>query len=313
MLDPVRPAKLGIMLPLMDKMTGMRSWSELREMAVRAEEIGFDSIWGADHFLYKIEGDSLPKGCWEVWSMLCAIAACTSRVELGTLVLGMGFRNPALLAKMADTLEEISNGRLILGIGAGYHKFEYDAFGYPFDYKYSRFEEGLKILHGLLRNGKVDFAGRFSSARECELRPRGPRPNGPPIMIGSKGPKMLKLMARYCDSWNGFWDDIQNSPAGYACVKPRLDSACEAVGRDPATLGRSVTLLVADESSEPWWASMPFEEDVGQVKPLQGAPEDIAASLREFADLGIDTIQLQLDSCTVENIEKLGPVLEALR
>lgn len=313
MLDPVRPAKLGIMLPLMDKMTGMRSWSELREMAVRAEEIGFDSIWGADHFLYKIEGDSLPKGCWEVWSMLCAIAACTSRVELGTLVLGMGFRNPALLAKMADTLEEISNGRLILGIGAGYHKFEYDAFGYPFDYKYSRFEEGLKILHGLLRNGKVDFAGRFSSARECELRPRGPRPNGPPIMIGSKGPKMLKLMARYCDSWNGFWDDIQNSPAGYARVKPRLDSACEAVGRDPATLGRSVTLLVADESSEPWWASMPFQEDVGQVKPLQGAPEDIAASLREFADLGIDTIQFQLDSCTVENIEKLGPVLEAFR
>ena len=166
MIDRVRPAKLGIMLPLMDKGAGMRRWAELRDLVVCAEEIGFDSIWAADHLLYKLADDSPPKGCYEVWSILCAIAACTSRVELGTLVIGMGFRNPALLAKMADTLEEISQGRLILGIGAGYHQFEYEAFGYPFDYKYSRFEEGLKILHGLLREGKVDFEGRFSDDRE---------------------------------------------------------------------------------------------------------------------------------------------------
>ena len=310
---PLRPAKLGIMLPLMDKGTGLRRWSELREMVVCAEEIGFDSIWAADHLLYKLADDSPPKGCYEVWSILCAIAACTRRVELGTLVIGMGFRNPALLAKMADTLEEISQGRLILGIGAGYHQFEYDAFGYPFDYKYSRFEEGLKILHGLLRDGKVDFEGRFSSAKSCELKPRGPRPNGPPLMIGSKSPKMLNLMARYADSWNAFWEHVQNRPAGYARIKPILDQACEAVGRDPATLGRTVTLLVADASSELWWKSMPFSEDVGQIEPLQGDPEDIADTLKAFADLGIDHIQLQLDSCTVANIEKLGRVLEALQ
>ena len=313
MPHPVRPAKVGIMLPLMDKGTGMRRWSELRDMVVCAEECGFDSIWAADHFLYKIEDDAPPKGCWEVWSLLCAIAACTSRIELGTLVMGMGFRNPALLAKMADTLEEISDGRLILGVGAGYHKYEYDAFGYPFDYKYSRFEEGLKILHGLLRDGEVDFEGRFSSAKACQLKPRGPRPNGPPIMIGSKSPKMLKLMVQYCDSWNAFWEHVQNRPAGYARIKPILDAACEAAGRDPVTLGRTVTLLVADESSDPWWKRMPFEEDVGQIEPLMGAPEDIAATFKEFADLGIDHIQLQLDSCTVENIEKLAPVLQAFR
>ena len=313
MSHPVRPLKLGSMLPLMYKDAGMRSWSELREMVICAEEIGFDSIWAADHFLYKLADDAPPKGCYEVWSILCAIAACTRRVELGTLVIGKGFRNPALLAKIVDTLEEISQGCLTLGIGAGYHRCEYDAFGYPFDYKYSRFEEGLKILHGLLHEGKVYFEGRFSTAKACELKPRGPRPNGPPLMIGSKSPKMLNLMASNCDSWNAFWEHVQNRPEGYARIKPILGQSYESVGRDPATLGRTVTLLVADESSEPWWKSMPFPEDVEQIEPLQGDPEDIADTLKAFADLGIDHIQLQLDSCTVANIEKLGRVLEALQ
>ena len=308
-----RPAKIGIMLPIMEKNTGCRSWGELKDMAQLVEGMGFDSVWLPDHFLYKLENDEPAKGCWEAWSMLCAMAACTQRVELGTLVLGMGFRNPALLAKMADTLEEISNGRLILGIGAGYHKFEYDAFGYPFDYKYSRFAEGIEILHGLLRNGQVDFQGRFSSAANCELKPRGPRPNGPPLMMGSKGPKMLKLMGRYCDMWNGFWDDIGNSPKGYAQLVAKIDAACTEVGRDPATLARSVTVLIADDTSEPWWEDMPFDNDadLGALKPLYGDPDSIAATLKEFVSLGVSSIQLHLDNCTPQTIEGLAPVLAA--
>ena len=311
--NPRRKAKVGIMLPIMEKTDGNRSWTELKDMVQLVEAMGFDSVCLPDHFLYKLENNEPAKGCWEAWSMLCAMAACTERVELGTLVLGMGFRNPALLAKMADTLEEISGGRLILGIGAGYHRFEYDAFGYPFDYKYSRFAEGIEILHGLLKNGRVDFEGRFSSAHQCELKPRGPRPNGPPLMMGSKGPKMMKLMGRYCDMWNGFWDDIGNSPEGYAQVKPLIDAACTDVGRDPATLERSVTVLIADETSEPWWEDMPFDNDadLGALKPLLGTPTEIAQSLREFAALGISNIQIHLDGCDSQSIEKLGPILDA--
>jgi len=225
----------------------------------------------------------------------------------------MGFRNPALLAKMADTVDEVSGGRLILGLGAGYHKFEYDAFGYPFDYKYSRFAEGLEIIHGLLKNGHVDFQGRFYSARECELKPRGPRAEGPPIMIGSKGPKMLRLMARYGDMWNGFWDDVGNSAKGYAQVLPLLDEACAEVGRDPNTLQRTVTVLVADETAEPWWESMPFDNaaDLEALIPLHGSAGDIAESLLEFVELGVSSIQIHLDTCTVQTVERLAAVLEA--
>ena len=308
-----RRTKVGLMVPIMEKTTGSRSWTEIRDIAQLAESIGFDSLWAPDHFLYKLENDEPAKGCWECWSVISALAACTETVEIGTIVLAMGFRNPALLAKMADTVDEISGGRLVLGLGAGYHKFEYDAFGYPFDYKYSRFAEGLEIIHGLLKNGHVDFQGKFYSARECELKPRGPRADGPPIMIGSKGPKMLKLMARYGDIWNGFWDDVGNSAKGYAQLLPRIDGACEAAGRDPKTLERTVTVLIADATAEPWWEDMPFDNDndLGALKPLHGSPEEIAVSMREFVDLGVSSIQIHLDPCTPQSVERLAPVLEA--
>ncbi len=297
-----RPAKVGLLLPLMEKTTGMRSWAEIREMAELAEAIGFDSLWVVDHFLYKLENDEPPNGVWECWSMLSALAACTKTAELGTLVIGTGFRNPALLAKMADTVDEISGGRLILGVGAGYHKFEYDAFGYPFDYKYSRFAEAIQIVHGLLKNGHIDFQGRFYSARECELKPRGPRPEGPPTMIGSKGRKMLRLVGRYADMWNGFWDDAGSSSRRLAEVRSLIDEACEEVGRDPATLARTVTVLIADDNSIPYWDKA--------VKPLKGAPADIAESLRAFAAHGASSIQIHLDPTTPGTIERLAPVLE---
>lgn len=307
-----RPVKIGLMLPHTEKSSGIRSWTEIREMAELAEDIGFDSLWVVDHFLYKLENDDPPKGVWECWSLLSALAACTKTAELGTLVLGMGFRNPALLAKMADTVDEISGGRLILGVGAGYHKFEYDAFGYPFDYKYSRFAEGIEIVHGLLKNGHIDFQGRFYCARECELKPRGPRPEGPPIMIGSKGHKMLRLVGRYADMWNGFWDDLGNTPQGFTAVRPLIDEACEEVGRDPATLARTVTVLIAEEDADPWWQAQPIPNvDLQGLKPLNGAPADIAGVLREYVDEGVSGLQIHLDRTTLESIERLVPVLEA--
>ena len=165
--------KVGLLLSVAEGSAGGR-WTNLKAMAQHAEAAGFDSLWIADHFMIPGGSDEPPHGRWECWSILSSLAAVTTRIELGTLVTCTSFRNPALLAKMLDTVEEISDGRLILGLGAGYYEPEYRAFGFPFDHRLDRFEEALQIVHGLLRNGAIDFQGRYYEARDCELRPRGP-------------------------------------------------------------------------------------------------------------------------------------------
>ncbi len=311
-----RSLKVGLMLPQTEGMRGpgIRGWKEVNEMAVLAEEVGFDSLWLVDHLLYKLDGEDRARGVWEVWSLLSAIAATTSRVELGTLVLAMGWRNPALLAKMAATVEEISGGRLILGLGAGYHKFEYDAFGFPYDYRVSRFEEAIQIVHGLLRNGEIDFEGRYYRARECELRPRGPRAGGPPILIGTSKPRMLAAMAKYADSWNAYYDDTHNQVDGIRRLRPIIDAACREQGRDPATLERTVTVLIADSTVDPWWDRLPSEQTVGQspLVPLSGIPEAVAEVLREYEREGIAHVQISMEPTNCKTIEGLASVLEAL-
>src|SRR5204863_9724625 len=148
------------------------SYGELREIAQAAEGVGLDSIWVYDHLLFRAPGEPTT-GIYEAWSMLAALAADTSRVEVGTVVLAIPFRNPAILAKMAATIEEISGGRLILGLGAGWNEPEFDAFGIPFDHRVGRFEEALQIVLPLLREGHADFHGRFYRADDAVLVPRG--------------------------------------------------------------------------------------------------------------------------------------------
>src|SRR5712692_990888 len=186
--------KIGFVLLMSE--TRVSGYSEVRDMALQAEAEGFDSIWLYDHLLYRQPGEP-STGIRESWTILSALAEATQRIELGTLVLCTQFRNPALLAKMATTLDEVSQGRLILGLGAGWNEPEFQAFGFPFDHRVSRFEEALQILKPLLHDGHVDFAGRYYQARNCEILPRGPRSEGPPLMVGSEGgPRMLKLTAR---------------------------------------------------------------------------------------------------------------------
>ncbi|MBA2454796.1 MAG: LLM class flavin-dependent oxidoreductase [Chloroflexia bacterium] len=199
-----RPIEVGLFVPPSEipHLGSISSWNDLVAFAIRAESLGFDSLWLADHLLLDFGPDKAPIGCWDCWSLLAALAAATNRIELGPLVSCTGYRNPAMLAKMADTVEEINGGRLILGLGAGWHEPEFHSFGFPYDHRVSRFEEALQIIVPLLRGEHVDVQGRYHHAQNCQLRPRGPRPVGPPILIGAKGPRMMRLAATYADVWD---------------------------------------------------------------------------------------------------------------
>src|SRR5215208_4032935 len=174
-----RPLKVGLILPDTEREMGGATarWTDLVQMARMAEDLGFDSIWNADHLIYRFPGKEV-QGPWESWSLLAALAAVTTRVEIGPLVACTSFRNPALLAKIADTVDEVSGGRLILGLGAGWHAPEYKAFGYPFDQRVSRFEKALQIIVPLLKGEQVTFHGKFYDVDDVVLTPRGPRPGG---------------------------------------------------------------------------------------------------------------------------------------
>ena len=227
-------------------------WPELREMARVAEAIGFDVLFVPDHLLFRESSpdNAIPvempagktRGIWEAWTVLAALAEATRRIELGPFVACNSFRNPALLAKMAVTLDEVSAGRLVLGIGAGWHEPEYHAFGFPYDHRVGRLEEALQIISALLRKGHVDFQGRFYSARDCEIAPRGPRPAGPPILIGAQRPRMIRLAATYADIYDA---DFHLDPSAVATCFEAVDEACCLAGRDRRTLQRGAATTVA--------------------------------------------------------------------
>jgi alkanesulfonate monooxygenase SsuD/methylene tetrahydromethanopterin reductase-like flavin-dependent oxidoreductase (luciferase family) len=299
--------KVGLILPETERQMngGSARWTDLAEMARLGEEIGVDSLWFTDHLIHRVPGEE-PRGMWECWSLISALAAVTERAEIGTLVLCNSFRNPALLAKMADTVEEISGGRLILGIGAGWNKPEYDAFGYPFDHRTDRFAEALVILTSLLREGHVDFEGTYYTARDCELRPRGPRPSGPPIMIGASeaGPRMTELAARYGDGWNTWFSSTKNTVAGLMLLLERVDAACVAADREPSSLERSCAVIVEVG---------PHEPSAMTGVPISGSPAEIAAGLKAYGDVGVSHLQVWLEPNTPEGIAAFAPVLEELR
>src|SRR4051794_22994234 len=194
--------KIGVAVPLSHEPP--TRYSAIRDFAQRIEARGLDSAWVFDHLLFRRPGQGTAGG-WEAWTMLSALAEATQRVELGTLVAATPFRNPAVFAKMIATLDEISNGRVIAGLGAGWHQPEFDAFGVPFDHRASRFEEAVQIIAPLLRDGGVDFDGPYFSPRDCELTPRGPRRTAPPLLLAGARPRMLDIVAQHADMWNTAW------------------------------------------------------------------------------------------------------------
>jgi len=275
-----------------------RRYETIRAIVTQAEADGFDSIWLADHLLYR-DADGTT-GIWECWTVLSALAEATRQVELGPLVLCNSLRNPAILAKMATTLDEVSQGRLILGIGAGWNEPEYQAFGLPFDHRVDRLEEALRVLSPLLRDGHTDFAGRYYEARDCEIAPRGPRSAGPPLLIGGEGPRMLALTARYADMWN---TGYMGEPKTMAEPLAKIAAACQQAGRDPATLG--VTALIGL-----WFPDLRPDKPGAFENPLTGTPAEIAAAMRGYEELGVPHIMFQ---CVPFNEQSLRRLTEALQ
>jgi alkanesulfonate monooxygenase SsuD/methylene tetrahydromethanopterin reductase-like flavin-dependent oxidoreductase (luciferase family) len=299
-----RPLRVGVQLPEVERVV---RWAELAEMARTAEAIGLDSVWVGDHLLYRDRGPD-PVAPWEAWSQLAALAAITTRVEFGPLVASASFHNPAVLAAKANAVDEISGGRLILGLGAGWNEAEYRAFGFPFDQRVSRFEEAFTIVRSLLQDGYVDFGGRFFEVRELPLLPPPARAGGPPLMVGSIGPRMLSITLPHVRAWNAWGPWFGNTAAGYGPVREHVDAACRAVGRDPADVERTVALVVAMPGALGRGSAVsdePFE-------PLSGDPEMLAGTLTAFARLGVGHVQLVLDPITVDSIEALAPTLAAL-
>jgi alkanesulfonate monooxygenase SsuD/methylene tetrahydromethanopterin reductase-like flavin-dependent oxidoreductase (luciferase family) len=299
-----RLLKVGVQLPEVERVV---TWPEVRDMAVTAEDVGFDSLWVGDHLLYKGDGES--KGPWEAWSMLAAIAAVTSRVQIGPLVAATSFHSPSMLAKKAVTVDEISDGRLILGLGAGWNQSEYAAYGFPFDHRASRFEEAFTIIRTLLSDGSIDFEGEYYTLRECELIPPA-RTGGIPLMIGSEGPRVLRATLPYVDSWNAWHAWYDNSIEGAERLLSRIDDACAEAERGPATLNRSLAVFVRAPGGQ---------EGVRQGSPnrksslaVHGDEEMIAHHLLGLAGLGVDHVQLVVDPITSESIEWLGGVLSIL-
>jgi probable F420-dependent oxidoreductase len=300
-----RPLKVGIQLPEVEREV---RWTELLDMTRAIEDEGFDSIWVGEHLLYRWP-DRPARGPWEAWTLMAAIAAATSRVELGPLVACAGFHNPALLAKQAATIDEISAGRFVLGLGAGWNQVEFDAFGFPFDHRIDRFEEAFTIIATLLREGAIDFDGRYFQARDCELLPRGPRPTGPPLLIGSKGPRMLRIALPQADAWNVWWADTGNSPAGVPPLRDTVDDAARDVGRDPASIERTVAVLV----QLPGGAGRVDGSGLAAgVRALAGPASVMADELRAYAREGIGHVQLVVDPITTASVRSLGPVLREL-
>jgi alkanesulfonate monooxygenase SsuD/methylene tetrahydromethanopterin reductase-like flavin-dependent oxidoreductase (luciferase family) len=276
--------KVGLMLPLghNDALGRPLSWAELREMAVAADEGGLDSVWGADHVIFR--GDGETTGIHECWTVLTAVAGVTRRVQIGPLVLAMPFRNPTLVAKMAVAFDEVSHGRLILGLGCGWHEPEFTAFDFPFDHRVGRFEEALQITVPLLRDGHVTFQGRWHRA-DAELIPRGPRPGGPPILIAGKQPRMMRLVARFADQWNAAW---YGQPAEATELAERIErqrAACVAEGRDPPTLELTAGIFVAFPHL--------LDGGDGEEPPrsaIQGGIDEVAEALAGYEMHGVEHV-----------------------
>jgi FMNH2-dependent dimethyl sulfone monooxygenase len=285
--------KIGVILPMSVVDTpggGMPSWSEIRAFAQRAEAAGLDSVWVFDHF-YNDPLDGPIEGQHEAWSTLVATAAVTERVELGSIVLCSSFRHPGLVAKMAATADEVSGGRLILGLGAGWHDPEYEAFGFPTDHRVDRFEDTLRIVRPLLAGERVSVDGTYTSVHDAELVP--PPSRRVPILVAAFGPRMLRLTATYADQWNTAWFGAPNDELRAQLAA--FDDVLSEVGRDRAEVQRTIGIRIAGPEGRP------DDDDEAFV----GSVDEVARILDDYEALGADHLIVGLEPIVDSSLDHL--------
>ncbi|HEY7755048.1 MAG TPA: LLM class flavin-dependent oxidoreductase [Actinomycetota bacterium] len=295
-----RPLRVGIQLPEVERDV---RWPEYVAMARAAEEAGFDSIHVGDHLLYRDDGRP-ERGPWDAWTLLAALAAVTERVRLGPLVACLAFHQPGVLARTAAAVDEISGGRLVLGVGAGWNETEFRAFGLPFDHRVDRFAEAFAIVRGLLDGERVTLDGRFWRVADAVLLP--PPARRPPIVVGSTGPRVLEIALPHAEGWNTWFDAFGNTAEGFERTNARVSDLARRVGRDPSAIDRSAcTFVRLDRGS----GERPALED---APPVEGPPDRIAEHLRSLAEAGADEAILVVDPITERSIRDLGAVLSLL-
>ena len=289
--------RIGLQLPEVERDV---RWAEVAAIARAAEDSGFDSIWVGDHLLYR--GDGRPdRGPWDVWTQLAALAAITSRVRLGPLVAATAFHAPGILARMAVSVDEVSGGRLVLGLGAGWNEPEFRAFGVPSDRLASRFEEAFEIVRRLLAGERVTFHGRFHTVDEAVLLPRPSRRI--PLLLGSKGARMLGIALPHVDAWNAWYSWYGNSPDGFASLRVEISAACQRAGRQPGDVTHSACVLVT------------VGEGAG-TRPHEVAPvevEKLGPHLRGLEAAGADEAILVLDPITERSTRTVADAIVDLK
>jgi alkanesulfonate monooxygenase SsuD/methylene tetrahydromethanopterin reductase-like flavin-dependent oxidoreductase (luciferase family) len=300
----MRTLEIGLVLPMGESFVDGSTvrWVEIRDLAQRAEEIGFDTVWTADELLWRSAAGKT-QGWWECVAMTGAVAAATSRVKVGTWILSALHRNPGITAKAVETLDEISGGRFVFGLGSGHAGRQGHAFGLPEDHVIGRFQEAIEIIVPLLRKGRANFEGTYHAARDLEHRPVGPRPGRIPIMIGAKGPKMLRLAALHADIWSWYVEETSDLTE-FGPRLAALEATCIEVGRDPATIGRSAGIVVEPTS---------FTGSAAVLgTPIQGSAAQIADGLRAFGTGGFTHLELLVWPPTLAALDAMAPVLELL-
>jgi alkanesulfonate monooxygenase SsuD/methylene tetrahydromethanopterin reductase-like flavin-dependent oxidoreductase (luciferase family) len=296
----MRPLRVGIQLPEVERVV---RWPEYAAMARAAEEVGFDSVWVGDHLLYR--GDGRPeRGPWDAWTLLTGLAMVTERVGIGPLVACTAFHRPGVLARVAAAVDELSRGRLVVGLGAGWNEPEFTAFGIPFDDRFVRFTEAFEIIRRLLAGERVTYSGTYETVNDAVLLP--PPSRRPPLMIGGIGKRILEAAIPYVDAWNTWYEWYGNTPDGFAAASRRVDEIAGRAGRDPHEILHSACVLVV---LDPDAAERPVVEE---APPLEGSPELVATFLRDLGAAGADEAILVASPINERSIRLLGPALALL-